>query len=62
MINLSKEDAIYAGDKFIDYMSKFTKIEEYFRMKKIERINSMPATLDGYGFEEDKNTLEEFFG
>lgn len=53
MINLNKEDAIYAGDKFIDYMSKFTKIEEYFRMKKIERINSMPATLDGYGFEED---------
>ena len=53
MINLNKEDAIYAGDKFIDYMSKFTKIEEYFRMTKIERINSMPATLDGYGFEED---------
>ena len=53
MIDMSKEDAIYAGNKFIDYMSKFTSIEEYFRMKKIDRINSMPATLDGYGFEED---------
>ena len=53
MIDLNKEDALYAGDRFIDYMGKFSKIEEYFRMKKIERINSMPATLDGYGFEED---------
>lgn len=53
MIELNKEDAVYAGNKFIDYMSKFTSIEEYFRMKKIDRINSMPATLDGYGFEED---------
>ena len=53
MIELNKDDAIYAGNKFIDYMSKFTSIEEYFRMKKIERINSLPATLDGYGFEEE---------
>lgn len=51
MIELNKEDALYAGNKFIDYMNKFTSIEEYFRMKKIDRINSMPATLDGYGYE-----------
>lgn len=50
---LSKEDAIYAGNRFIDYMNRFTSIEEYFRMKKIDRINSLPATLDGYGFETD---------
>jgi hypothetical protein len=53
MINLNREDALYAGNKFIQYMSKFSSIEEYFRMKKIERINAMPATLDGYGFEDD---------
>ncbi len=53
MIELNKDDAIYAGNKFIDYMNKFSTIEEYFRMKKIERINSLPATLDGYGFEDD---------
>ena len=53
MIDLNKEDALYAGDRFIEYMNKFTTIEEYFRMKKIERINAMPATLDGYGYEED---------
>lgn len=53
MIDLNKEDALYAADRFIEYMNKFTTIEEYFRMKKIERINAMPATLDGYGYEED---------
>lgn len=53
MIELNKEDAVFAGNKFIDYMNTFSTIEEYFRMKKIERINSLPATLDGYGFEDD---------
>ena len=53
MTELNKTDAIYAGERFIDYMSKFSSIEEYFRMKKIERINSLPSTLGGYGFEED---------
>ena len=53
MLTLTPADAVYAGERFIDYMNKFTKIDEYFRMRKIDRINSLPHTLDGFGFEED---------
>lgn len=53
MLELNKEDGIYAADRFIEYFGRFSKIDEYFRMKKIDRINSLPMTLDGYGHEED---------
>jgi len=52
-MDLSKDDTTYIASRFIDYMQKYSTIEEYFRMKKIDRIRSLPTTLFGFGFEGD---------
>ncbi len=44
---LNSEDAIYAADKFIDYYSKFNRIDDYLRFVKEERILSRAGTIFG---------------
>ena len=44
MPNLSREDAISVADKVVNYYSNFGRIDDYFRHRKIERINNIPTS------------------
>lgn len=44
---LSEQDAIYAADKFINYYSKFNRIDDYLRFVKKDRISSRSGSIFG---------------
>ena len=44
---LSSEDATYAANKFINYYSKFNRIDDYLRFVKKDRISSRSGSLFG---------------
>ena len=50
---LSKEDTIYASKIVVDYFSKFERIDDYFRARKIERVKALPPPLFGMSIEDD---------
>ena len=50
---LSKEDTIYASKIVVDYFSKFERIDDYFRARKIERVKALPPPLFGMSVEDD---------
>ena len=45
---LEKTDAEYIGRRFIDYMSNYDRIDDHMRMKKLDRVKTLPLTLPGY--------------
>ena len=47
MPNLSREDGIHAADKITAYFSKFNRIDDYFRYRKLERLKNIPTSLFG---------------
>lgn len=53
MLTLSKQDAEYVGQIFIDYYSNFDRIDEYLRKVKLEKMAERPASLFGMGPEDD---------
>ena len=42
---LSEKDAIWAADQFIDYYSKFNRIDDYLRFVKKSRICNATGKL-----------------
>lgn len=44
---LEEEDAVYAADKFINYYSRFNRIDDYLRFVKKDRILDRPGYLFG---------------
>ena len=44
---LSKSDAIWAADQFIEYYSKFNRIDDYMRFVKQSRIQNSSGKLFG---------------
>jgi len=44
---LELQDAEYIANRFVDYMSNYGRIDDHMRMKKIERLRSLPGTLPG---------------
>ena len=44
---LSDKDAVYAADKFINYYSKFNRIDDYLRFVKTDRISCRSGSLFG---------------
>ena len=46
MPNLSREDGIYAADKITAYFSKFNRIDDYFRYRKLERLKNIVTKKD----------------
>ena len=53
MLILSKQDAEYVGQIFIDYYSNFDRIDDYLRKVKLEKMAERPASLFGMGPEDD---------
>ena len=50
---LNKQDAIYSDTKLIKYFKDFNRIDDYFRVRKIERIKNIPQALPGMGLDDD---------
>ena len=44
---LEQADAEYIAGRFIDYMSNYNRIDDHMRMKKSDRLKSLPSTLPG---------------
>ena len=44
---LSPENAVWAANQFIDYYSKFNRIDDYLRYVKKSRINNSAGKLFG---------------
>lgn len=53
MLLLSKQDAEYVGQIFIDYYANFDRIDDYLRKIKLEKMSDRPASLFGMGPEDD---------
>ena len=50
---LTKQDAQYASQVFIDYYKNFGRIDDYLRKVKLERMEDLPTPLFGYGPEDE---------
>jgi hypothetical protein len=46
-MQLNREDAIYAADKFITYYTQFQRIDDYLRFVKKDRMSNQSGTLFG---------------
>ena len=44
---LTESDAVYAANKFIDYYTKFNRIDDYLRFVKKDRISDRSGALFG---------------
>ena len=44
---LTESDAIYAADRFINYYSKFNRIDDYLRHVKKDRMDNRSGSLFG---------------
>jgi hypothetical protein len=44
---LNENDAVYAANKFIEYYSKFNRIDDYLRFVKKDRISNRPGYIFG---------------
>ena len=53
MLILSKQDAEFVAQVFIDYYANFDRIDDYLRKVKLEKMAERPAPLFGYGPEDD---------
>ena len=53
---LSESDAIYAADRFINYYSRFNRIDDYLRHVKKDRIAERP----GYLFSAEEDMFDSF--
>ena len=53
MKNLSVEQALYCSDIFRNYFDSLNRIDDYFRLRKIERVKNIPPSLPGFGLEDD---------
>lgn len=50
---LNKKDALYAAGVFEEFFENFSRIDDYMRAVKMERVSSMSPSLPGFGPETD---------
>jgi len=50
---LSREDALYAANIFVEYFASFGRIDDYLRKVKLERMSNYPTSLPGMGPQDD---------
>ena len=50
---LTEKDTYWAANQLTQYFSKFNRIDDYFRSRKIDRIKDMPTPLFGLGPEDE---------
>ena len=47
------ESATKTANIIIDFFSNIDRIDDYFRLRKIERVKDMPVPIPGFGLEDD---------
>ena len=47
------ESATKTANIIIDFFSNIDRIDDYFRLRKIERVKNLPAPIPGFGLEDD---------
>ena len=53
MLILNKQDSIHAATKLIKYFKDFKRIDDYFRARKIERVENITVPIPGMSIEDD---------
>jgi hypothetical protein len=53
MLEINEQQATLSANKMTSFFDKFTRIDEYMRMKKIERVENSVHALPGYEPEKD---------
>ena len=53
MKTLNVEQALHCSKIFRDYFDSLNRIDDYFRLRKIERVKNIPPSLPGFGLEDD---------
>ena len=52
-MKLTEKETYWAANKLMTYFNSFERIDEYMRIKKLERIKDHPTGLFGMGPEDD---------
>ena len=45
--------AIKTANIIIDFFSNIDRIDDYFRLRKIERVKNLPPSIPGFGLEDE---------
>jgi len=52
-MKITSETALNCSKIIIDFFSDFKRIDDYFRIKKIERVKDIPTPIPGFSIEDD---------
>ena len=52
-MKIQPESATKTANIIIDFFSNIDRIDDYFRLRKIERVKNLPAPIPGFGLEDD---------
>jgi len=53
MRNLEIKQALHCSDILRNYFNNLNRIDDYFKLRKIERVKNIPPPLPGFGLDED---------
>ncbi|NWJ43907.1 DUF4338 domain-containing protein [Marine Group I thaumarchaeote] len=52
-MKIQPESATKTANIIIDFFSNINRIDDYFRLRKIERVKDLPVPIPGFGLEDD---------
>ena len=52
-MKIQPNSAIKTANIIIDFFSNIDRIDDYFRLRKIERVKDLPVPIPGFGLEDD---------
>ena len=52
-MKIQTESATKTANIIIDFFNNIDRIDDYFRLRKIERVKNLPAPIPGFGLEDD---------
>ena len=53
MKNLNIKQALHCSDILRNYFDNLNRIDDYFKLRKIERVKNIPPPLPGFGLDDD---------
>ena len=52
-MDITSKTALRCSNIIVDFFNDFNRIDDYFRIKKIERVKDIPAPIPGFSIEDD---------
>ena len=52
-MKIQPDSATKTANIIIDFFSNINRIDDYFRLRKIERVKDLPVPIPGFGLEDD---------